>query len=69
MSIKHTKKFGVYHWDSFDNNTILIGQFERIDESEQFVYNKYAGRINNNGADRVDIVDQYGNVISVFQVS
>jgi len=67
MSVeKFAKAFGVYHWDTFDNETILIGESDTLDEARQFVQEKYKGRLGSDGADRVDIVDQQGDIVDHF---
>lgn len=69
MSILHTKKFGIYHWDTFDNVTILIGQAETIKDAENKVRKRYGKRIDSSGADVVDIVDKKGNIKKSFSVT
>ena len=66
--IEHTKKFGVYHWDTFDNETILIDEFDTLKEAEDFVAEKYKGRVRPDGADKVDIVNLKGVVVKQFSV-
>lgn len=64
MSIeKFNKAFGVFHWDTFDNTTILIGEADTISEAQQFVQEQYKGRLDSKGADRVDIVNRLGEVV------
>lgn len=66
--ITHTKKFGVYHWDTFDNETILVGEADSLKEAVDLVQERYKGRISGNGADRVDIVDSKGNVVGRYSI-
>lgn len=66
--IQHKKKFGVYHWDTFDNDTSLIEEFNTLPEAEKYVSEHYKGRININGADQVDIVDDKGNIVRYYKV-
>jgi hypothetical protein len=68
MAIQHSKPFGIYHWDTFDNETILIGEANTLEAAEKFVNERYEGRIGSNGADKVDIVDKKGNIIRQFSV-
>lgn len=68
MAIQHTKEFGVYHWDTFDNETFLINEFDSLAAAEEYVKEKYKGRIRSNGADQVDIVDNKGNLIRKYRV-
>jgi len=53
---KHKKLFGIYHWDTFDNETILVGEADTEAQAIKFVEKKYGDRIASNGADVVDIV-------------
>jgi hypothetical protein len=66
--ITHKKKYGIYHWDTFDNETILVGEVDTAVEAIEFVNDKYGDRIRRTGADRVDIVDLKGNVLQKFSV-
>ena len=69
MSIQHTKPFGIYHWDTFDNETFLISEAKTLKEAIAKVHKRYGKRINSNGADQVDIVNSKGNIVEVFKVS
>lgn len=69
MAIQHKKKIGVYQWDTFDNETILINEFETFEEADRFVRSRYNGRIGPNGADRIDIVDKQGNILAEFLIT
>ena len=66
--MKQTKKYGVYHWDTFDNETMLISQSDTLDEAKAQVQKKYAGRIGENGADVVEILDENRNVVGRYSV-
>lgn len=66
--ITHKKKFGVYHWDTFDNETLLIAEADTLEEAQEIVNTRYKGRISGNGADRVDIVDDRGNIVQQASV-
>jgi len=68
MPVQHTKPFGIYHWDTFDNETILIGEVNSLPEANEFVEKRYENRIESSGADQVDIVDYKGNVVKKFSV-
>jgi len=63
-----TKKYGVYHWDTFDNVTLLLHEDNDLTKCKNYVTIRYAGRIALDGADRVDIVDDRGNVLEKFYV-
>jgi hypothetical protein len=68
MPIEHKKPFGIYHWDTFDNETFLISEAKTLKEAIAKVYKRYGDRIQNNGADQVDIVDLEGNIVKKFAV-
>lgn len=68
MSNKQEKDFGVYRWDTFDNETIMIDEFDTISNAKKFIKEHYGDRLRSNGADKVDIVDLRGNVISSHKV-
>jgi hypothetical protein len=67
--IYHKKAFGIYHWDTFDNKAILIDEADTQVEAEEKVLEKYKDRINDNGADQVDIVNVLGEIVNKFKVS
>ena len=67
--ITHTKEFGVYHWDTFDNVTLLIDEFHTENEADTFIHTRYFTRLSSHGADQVDIVDKSGNVVKSYNVS
>jgi hypothetical protein len=64
----HKLKFGVYHWDTFDNETTLLDEFDTKLGALDFVNEKYRDRISISGADVVEIVDERGNVVEKFPV-
>lgn len=66
--IKHKKKFGIYHWDTFDNTTILVGEADTVKEATALLRKKYGDRIKSNGADKVDIVNSNGNMVRQYSV-
>ncbi len=68
MSIEHTKEFGVYHWDTFDNETLLIEEFFNLEAAKEFVEEHYDGRISHQGADKVDIVNSRGKLVKQYSV-
>lgn len=68
MGILHTKKYGVYHWDTFDNTTIFITEANTIKEAEEKIKEHYKENLRVNGADRVDIVGREGNIVKHFSV-
>lgn len=68
MAISHKKEFGIYHWDTFDNVTILVDEADIETEARDIVEKKYGNRISCSGADRVDIVDSKGTVIENYSV-
>lgn len=63
------KPYTVHHWDTFDNETIKIGEFQSFEEAKKFVERQYKNRISEkNGADRVDIVHK-GQIVEQFCVT
>jgi len=68
MTIQHKKEFGIYHWDTFDNETILIDEADTIKQAVKKVEKRYGDRIRSDGADQVDIVDSKGNIKKKFNV-
>jgi len=68
MGISHTKQFGIYHWDTFDDETLVVGEADTLPEALEFIEKRYKGRLGPGGADQVDIVDQQGKVIESFHV-
>lgn len=68
MAIKHKKEFGIYHWDTFDNVTLLIDEADTEAEARAMVENKYGKRISCHGADRVNIVDSSGAIIEDYSI-
>lgn len=68
MMITHKKEFGIYHWDTFDNETFLVDEANTLDEAKKKVADKYKGRIKKTGMDKVDIVDLKGNIVESYFV-
>jgi len=60
--VQHKKKFGIYHWDTFDNETLLIDEANILPEAERKAEKRYGSHISTGGADRVEIVDRAGNI-------
>lgn len=65
---QQNKEFGVYHWDTFDNETLLLEQFDTKEQAETWVEKRYGGRIRNSGADQVDIVNSHGIIVRKYSV-
>jgi hypothetical protein len=69
--LQHKKAFGVYHWDTFeplDEDTSLVAEADTLAEAERLVSDKYGLRIRSSGADRVDIVNQDGDIVRQYKV-
>lgn len=66
---RHKKAFGLYHWDTFDNETWLVGEADTLIEARQLALDMYAGRIQISGADRLDIVDKTGKVVEKYNLA
>jgi hypothetical protein len=59
LSPQHKKRFGVYHWDTFDNETFFKRDFDTQEEAERWIKEEeYQGRLRPSGADKVDVVDK-----------
>jgi len=73
MGIQHNKAFGIYHWDTFEEepglDTILVGEADTLEEAERKVVEKYGDRIIYNGADEVQIVNRQGKVVRSYAVA
>jgi hypothetical protein len=39
--MKQKKKFGIYHWDTFDNTTFMVDQVATLVEAQKKVGRKY----------------------------
>lgn len=70
MPVQHKKEFGVYHWDTFDNETLLLFETDSRDEADNFIIERYKkqGRISASGADKVEIVNRQGKILEAFNV-
>ena len=68
MSISHTKKYGIYYWDTFDNETFLVFQSDSFEQASKRIVSKYGSRFSTMGADRVEIVDLKGNIVKNFSI-
>ncbi|MHA2428275.1 MAG: hypothetical protein ACXADB_09655 [Candidatus Hermodarchaeia archaeon] len=69
ITLEHEKDYGVYHWDTFDDTTLFMGEGDTVADCCLLILNKYSSRIVGNGADRVEIVDQEGNIVVRFNIS
>lgn len=68
MPISHKKEYGLYHWDTFDNETFLVDEADTLEEIQVKLKDHYGDRLRKDGADRADIVDSKGNVIKKYNV-
>ena len=68
MTIEHTKKFGIYHWDTFDDTTFLVDEADTLPQAQKKVTDKYGSSISDDGADRVDIVDKNGKIVKKYSI-
>lgn len=68
MPITHTLEYGVYHWDTFDDTTILVDEAKTLSEAKKKVQDHYGSRLEKGGADQVNIVDSLGNVLESYNV-
>jgi hypothetical protein len=69
ITLEHEKNFGVYHWDTFDDTTIFVGEGDTVADCCLLILKEYSSRIVGSGADRVEIVDQEGNIAATFNIS
>ena len=53
---KQTKEYGVYYWDTFDNETLFLKDFDNQPAAEAYIEKRYKGRLHSSGADKIDIV-------------
>lgn len=69
MPISHKKQFGIYHWDTFDNVSLLITERDSLQEAQDYIKKEYGDRISSNGADVVEIVNKKGDIVSRYKVT
>ena len=62
------RPYAVCHWDTFDNETLLVAEADTLPDAEAIVAERYKGRLRSDGADRVDIVDSEGRVVRAYSV-
>ncbi len=67
MRIQHKLAFGVYHWDTFDNVALLVGEADLLADAEKIAQEKYKDRLRSDGADSIDIVDKDGCVVASYK--
>ena len=65
---EHSKEYGIYHWDTFDNTTFLVDEADTLNDAIRLVSEHYEGRIRPDGADQVNIVDSMGKIVCKFKV-
>lgn len=61
------KKYGIYHWDTFDNETFRVHEENNLDKAEEYIKKKYS--VSSNGADQVHIVTKEGQVVRRFHIT
>lgn len=64
--ITHNKKYGMYYWDTFDDETILIEESDDLNYLRDKVTKKY--RVDSQGADVVEIVNNIGKILASYKV-
>lgn len=67
--IQHKKAFGIYHWDTFDNETLFLHEVDTLVESDIWVRGRYKDRIRADGADQVDVVNLSGDIVRRYSVA
>lgn len=62
--------YDVFHWDTFDNTTLPVGNsFPTKEAAENFIHERYGARISTSGADVVDIVERRsGTVVGTYHI-
>lgn len=60
---QHSKNYGVYLWDTFDNQTILLFESNSLRKCFYYILAGYEKKIAGTGADKIEIVDAAGNVV------
>lgn len=60
------KKYGVYHWDTFDGGVILLKDFDELLKAKKYLQNRYKGRLDSKGADKVEIVTKEGDIVESY---
>lgn len=68
MPITHKLEFGIYHWDTFDDITVQVGEADTLEEAKEIVVEKYKGHLFADGADKIEIVDSGGNVVKRYKL-
>lgn len=68
MRIEHKKEFGVYHWDTFDNETFLIHETDTLEDAIKWTEEDYGSKISPIGADQVEIVNKQGDIVKKWKV-
>jgi hypothetical protein len=62
------ENYRVFYWDTFDNETIKIGEADLLGDAIAIVQEKYGDRIHPQGADQVDIVNWNGEVVGKYKI-
>lgn len=68
MAIEHKKEFGIYHWDTFDNETFLKHEEDTAKSCEHWIIDNYGDSLHGDGADRVEIINQKGEIVKKWNV-
>lgn len=67
MSVVHTKNWGLYHWDSLANMTMLIDEADTLGKAESIIRDRFVLTSNHNG-DHVKIIHLDGTAVRAFFV-
>jgi len=68
MSNKQTKAYGIYYWNTLDNETLFLKEFHDMIVAMKYIEERYQGQLRDNGADKIDIVTKAGNVVKQYRV-
>lgn len=61
------KAYGIFYWDTFDNETFWVAEVDSVEEGTKYVNDNY--RVRTDGADQVDIVSKATkNIVERFKV-
>jgi hypothetical protein len=64
----HRKPFAIYHWDTLEDQTVLLADFHERSAAVRFVHSEFAGRIGHEGLDQLEIVGPRGELVQKFRV-
>lgn len=63
------KEYGVYHWDTTSNTTMLIAQEDTLYEAQEFIAARYGDRLDSRGVNRAQVATRAGDVVYSTSIS